>query len=198
MTSNLNGFISLSLFLLPLTAAILLASVNVRRIESLFHVILPAMVTGSLYLAAADSLKVTTKLAFLSEPLWLSFSRTPIALFILTVVMLWLLILAHTKLRGTGLARSEAVLLFLSLSSGYAAFFSGQFLMRYIALELVGLLTALLALSNFSNSSAYSPSPHPRSNTRPSSGSSARLKCVSKSPSMGWLYRSALASRAAW
>ncbi len=155
MTSSLVGFVSLSLFLLPLTAVILLASGKFKRIDSLFHFLLLAMVAGTTYLAAAGSLRVTTKLTFLNEPLWLSFSRTPTTFFVLIVVLLWLLILAQNKLQGTGLVRIEALLLCLSLSFGYAAFFSGQFLMRYIALEMVGLLTALLTLSNSKSSSSY-------------------------------------------
>jgi hypothetical protein len=113
-----------------------------QQISSLLRVLLSVISLCLLYLSAAGKFTVSTPVDFMGEPLWFSFSRTPSLLFLAAVLTLWVLLFAGKKDK-IRLLRWDAVLLAFALSFGCAAFFSGQFLMRYISLEFVGLIAAL-------------------------------------------------------
>lgn len=142
---KLMVFWAFLLFLLPISSGIGFAVVKKRQINSFFRVQLSVIVLSLLYLSTAGEFTVRTPLVFLGEPLWLSFSKTPMVLFLVAVLTLWVLLFA-VKRQEARLSRVDAVLLNFALAFGYAAFFSGQFLMRYISLEIVGLITALSTL----------------------------------------------------
>lgn len=132
-------------FILPLISGLVFAVVKKQQISSLFRVLLSVIILCLLYLSTADEFAVSTQLVFMAEPLWLSFSRTPTLLFLAAALSLGVLFAVNND--ETRLFRWEAVLLMLSLAFGCAAFFSGQFLMRYISLEYVGLIAALSTLA---------------------------------------------------
>ncbi len=129
-------------FVLPIISGVGFAVLKKQQISSLLRVLLSVISLCLLYLSAAGKFTVSTPVAFMGEPLWFSFSRTPSLLFLAAVLTLWVLLFAGKK-DDIRLLRWDAVLLAFALSFGWAAFFSGQFLMRYISLEFVGLIAAL-------------------------------------------------------
>ncbi|MFU8826946.1 MAG: proton-conducting transporter membrane subunit, partial [Brevefilum sp.] len=87
---------------------------------------------------------------FMQEPITFSITSTAIWLFFATV-----LALAGKIWQGRGtvdpaMTPYQWMMVYLSVSFGLVAFFSGQFMVRYIALDIVGLLAALTVLSTFS------------------------------------------------
>ena len=56
---------------------------------------------------------------------------------------------------GIESSRFHIIVLNIALAFGFVSFFSGQFMIRYIALEIVGLCVALSAIASFSNPNAY-------------------------------------------
>jgi len=139
-------FVGSLVVIFPLLSGILFAVVKKQQINSLFRVLLSVLILCLLYLSTAGDFAVSTPLAFMAEPLWFSFSRTPAVFFLAAVLTLWVLLFAGKKDEAR-LFRWEAVLLTFSLAFGCAAFFSGQFLMRYISLEFIGLIAALSTLA---------------------------------------------------
>lgn len=144
MMDNLTVLTASLLFFLPMALGIVLI-VKSHQGKSFFLVLLSVIILCLLYVSTAGGFTISTRLVFLGEPLWLSFSQTPTILFLVTTLTLWLLLFAGQQ-QQEEFSRFDAVLLAFSLAFGYAAFFSGQFLMRYISLEIVGLIAALSAL----------------------------------------------------
>lgn len=143
---NLTVFLAYLLFFLPVLSGIVFLIVSKQQIRSIFQVLLSVIVLSLLYLSAAGPFEVRTQWAFLSKPLWLGISQTPTIIFLVTVLVLWFLLFVVKQEKKEQLSRFDAVLLAFSLAFGYAAFFSGQFLMRYISLEIVGLTAAFSVL----------------------------------------------------
>lgn len=141
----MTEFLGLLLFVFPVLSSMVFAVVGKQQIRTLFRVQLAVIVFALLFLSTAGEFTVSTPLVFMGEPLWLSFSRTPLLLFLAAVLTLGILLFAVKQQEGR-LSRIEAVLLNVTLAFGFAAFFSGQFLMRYISLEMVGLIAALSTL----------------------------------------------------
>ena len=143
---NLTVFLAYLLFFLPLLSGIVFFIVKKQQIRSIFQVLLSVIVLSLLYLSTAGSFEVRTQWAFLGKPLWLGISHTPTIIFLVTVLVLWFLLFVVKQEDEEQLSRFDAALLAFSLAFGYTAFFSGQFLMRYISLEIVGLTAALSVL----------------------------------------------------
>lgn len=141
----MTEFFGILLFLFPILSGIILAAVKTEQVSSLFRVQLSGMVLIGVYLSTAGKFIINTPLAFMGEPLWFSFSLIPSSLFLVTILTLLVLLLAVRQENGK-LSRPDAVFLNFALVFGLASFFSGQFLMRYIALEIVGLIAALSTL----------------------------------------------------
>ncbi len=141
---NLTVLTASLLFFLPIACGIVFI-VKTHQVRSFFTVLLSIIVLSLLYLFIKGAFTLRTRLVFLGEPLWLNISQTPTVLFLVTALTLWLLMFAGQR-QQEELSRFDTVLLAFSLAFGYAAFFSGQFLMRYISLEIVGLIAALSAL----------------------------------------------------
>ena len=142
---NLTFLTASLLFFLPIAFGIVFIGKS-HRIRLFLLVLLSVIIFCLLYLSTVGPFTIRTRLVFLGEPLWLSLSQTPTILFLITALTLWLLLFIRQQQRQEELSRFDAVLLSFSLAFGYVAFFSGQFLMRYISLEIVGLIAALSAL----------------------------------------------------
>lgn len=91
-----------------------------------------------------------TTLSFMGEPITLSISNTAIYLYVGTLVILGWMVWFHADDHQPAMTTYHWVLLNLSLSFALIAFISGQFMIRYIALDIVGLLAALTVLTTFS------------------------------------------------
>ena len=88
-------------------------------------------------------------LSFVGEPITFSVSSTPVLLFAVVLFVLAVIYLQHQAAKKESIAKYQAVLISVALSSGVVAFFSGQFMIRYVALDIVGLAAALTVLSSF-------------------------------------------------
>ena len=107
------------------------------------------MIVGLLLLGVWGESDIDTALNFMGEPITFSISNTAIMLFVGSLVVLGILILTGNLEDATKMTPYQWSMLNLSFSFGFIAFISGQFMVRYIALDIVGLLAALTVLSTF-------------------------------------------------
>ncbi len=106
------------------------------------------MLLGSVGLALLGEQEFTAPITFMNEPITFSISMTGLYLYIgLLLALLALLWLDSRKARRIPLF--TFLLIHFSVSAGFLALMSGQFMIRYIALDLVGLIIALAILSSF-------------------------------------------------
>lgn len=83
--------------------------------------------------------------SFLGEPLFFSVSSTAIRFLILLFCILLISLFLHQKMTVRPLiSRVDTSLICLSITACLMAFFSGQFMLRYILLEMIGLLSAVM------------------------------------------------------
>ncbi len=142
----------LSLLALPLILVPLILLLRSKVHRALFLAAISGfMLLGFLILTAAENVYFPLDLQFLGTPLYLSFSRTPALLFIATLLTGLMLLAAHFR----HFSRWQAILGLISLPFGFLAFFSGQFMLRYMALEAVGLVCALTAINALSGKQQY-------------------------------------------
>jgi len=125
---------------------VVLRSIN-RNAFFLFECVL--LIAGSISLGLLGEKTISTSLNFMSEPIIFSVSKTAILLFLANVTVLSVIFLRRVIIHQGQVNRFHAVLLNLSLAFGFVAFMSGQFMIRYIALDIVGLLVALIVLRSF-------------------------------------------------
>ncbi len=116
-------------------------------IAGLFLISLTFIFTGNF--------ELNTNLSFFSEPITFSFSRTPNIFYLIVIIALGIKFFETNQKPNENLLRVHNLILGISLAFGFIAFFSGQFMIRYIALEMVGLMAALTALDSVSNLKAY-------------------------------------------
>ena len=141
MDSMALGALSL-LFVLPLLLGVFTVVFNTFSNRRLIGAMLALSLTALPWLTLAGERTINLPFSFLDEPISLSFSMTAIALFAVLLVGLGVLVYFRDR-RAVELSRYETSLLAFSLSAGLLAFFSNQFMIRYIALEIVGLLAAM-------------------------------------------------------
>ena len=111
------------------------------------------VMVGLILLGVGGEVDISTRLAFMGESITFSISNTANLLYLAILLVLGTLVWRSQDTKQRAMATYHWVLLNLSLSFGFIAFFSGQFMLRYIALDIVGLLAALTVLSTFSATS---------------------------------------------
>lgn len=84
--------------------------------------------------------------SFFGHPITFTISTTSTMIALLTVTALFLMMLINYAQDRIPLTRFQAATISIALSAGSVAFFSGQFMIRYIALEFVGLMIAVSVL----------------------------------------------------
>ncbi len=139
----------LSLLCLPLVGACLSACSKPqlsRRWINLFMALLSG--NAALIWLLGDFSK-SSNWIFLGNLITFSVSRNAALLYLLTAALAWVFLTRN----HTSLSKGQIILTFLSLTFFSAGMFSGQFMIRYIALEIVGLL-ASLSVMPVSNSQA--------------------------------------------
>ena len=141
MDSMALGSLSL-LFVLPLVLGVFVVVINSFSNRRLVGAVLALSLAALPWLALAGERTINLPFSFLGEPISLSISKTAIALFAVLLVVLGVLVVFREE-RAVDISRYETSLLAFSLSAGLLAFFSNQFMIRYIALEIVGLLAAM-------------------------------------------------------
>lgn len=130
------------LFVLPLFLGVLIIVIRSFSSRWLVGAVLAISLATLPLLAWTGEQTVDLPFSFLGEPISLGVSKTAIALYAVLLVVLGVLLHLRGK-RAGDISRYEMSLLAFSMSAGLLAFFSNQFMIRYIALELVGLLAAM-------------------------------------------------------
>lgn len=149
--TDLSAIILLLLMGFPLLFGGLFVFLGQTALRKCFHLMLTTQTIGLLSLLMLGDHNFTTPLVFFNEIISFSISDTPTTLFFLCLIGLWLLTWQHRLPVEFFPARVHAIFISVALSAGCLAFYSGQFMMRYIALEVVGLLVALTAIVSFAN-----------------------------------------------
>lgn len=107
------------------------------------------VIAGLFVLGFVGEVDIDTPLTFLGEPITFSITHTAILLYLSVLVILGSMVLWNGRDDQAKMTAYQWSLLHLSLSFGFISFISGQFMIRYIALDIVGLLAALTVLSTF-------------------------------------------------
>jgi hypothetical protein len=146
-----SSIILLLLMGIPLLFGGVFVFLGQTTLRRFFYVLLAIHSAGLLSLLMLGDHDFSTTLVFFNEAITFSITATPTILFILCLAGLWLLAWQHRLPLAFFPARVHAIFISVALSAGCLAFYSGQFMMRYIALEVVGLLVALTAIVSFAN-----------------------------------------------
>jgi hypothetical protein len=152
---NWTGIAAFLALIFPLAFGILSFLVKKDHLRHIFIGLIASLFFFSLFFIITGDFELHTNLSFFSEPITLSFSRTPNIFYLIVIIALGLKIFETNHEPNENLLRVHNLILGVSLAFGFIAFFSGQFMIRYIALEMVGLMVALTALDSVSNLKAY-------------------------------------------
>jgi len=155
MKSNWSGFIVLFTFSVPIFIGGLYLLIHKSHLRVLNYILVSCMTLSSLLILLGGKASFDTGLTFFNEAITLSFSSTPNRIFSIVILLLWFALRANQETSNHKINRFHGILLCLSLSFGFVAFFSGQFMMRYIALEIVGLMVALTAFESWDDRKAF-------------------------------------------
>ena len=152
---NLSALFVGLIFFLPILMAVLFLLINSGARKILTIITILSLSLGVLVLILLGEVVLDTPLVFLGETITFSVSNTGLFIFLLILLILLGMILIYSEKANPFKLGIKSSLLSLSLSLGFIAFISGQFLIRYIALEVVGLLAAALALNSFDDKESY-------------------------------------------
>ena len=146
---DLSLLMLILVFILPIVVMIVnLVSKDINgKHLTLFGIVL--VMAGLIGLGVAGEVHIETRLTFLAEPITFSITHSAILLYLAVLLVLGSLLLWEDKTEKAMMTSYQWSLLHLSLSFGFVSFISGQFMIRYIALDIVGLLAALAVLSTF-------------------------------------------------
>ena len=149
--TDLSAIILLLMMAIPLLFGGLFVFLGQTALRRSFYLLLALQTAGLVSLLLLGDLDFSTPLVFFNETITFSVSAISTILFLLCMAGLWLLAWQHRLPLEYFPARVHAIFISVALSAGSLAFYSGQFMMRYIALEVVGLLVALTAIVSFAN-----------------------------------------------
>jgi len=153
MMFDLPLFLLILVFAIPILMAILTFVSKETRYLKICLTGLGFLMLGLLALAFLGEVNIDPGWTFMGERITFSISSTAIWLYLAVVLILVALIWRLQRTPDVIKTHFQWTLLNLSLSVGFLAFISGQFMMRYIALDIIGLLAALTTLNAFSATS---------------------------------------------
>ncbi len=153
---NWTGMIISLTFFLPIMLGVLYPFVGRRHLKRLNNILATSLTFCCLFICLIGKTDFDSGLIFLNETITFSFSSTPNTIFLIAIILLWLMIVRRGQSTTQKHPRFHGVLLCIAISFGFIAFFSGQFMIRYIALEIVGLMVALSAFEPFSDRESFS------------------------------------------
>ncbi|MEE4194769.1 MAG: hypothetical protein V2J07_06200 [Anaerolineae bacterium] len=145
-TESLTDNLLLTMIFGPLLFGVLCLVVPGRFTPLIFYINFAVHAICLLTLPFVGDLVFEEPVFFFGHPITFTVSTTSNALALLTLTALFLMILINAGQDEAVVTRSQAVIIGAALSAGSVAFFSGQFMIRYIALEIVGLMIALSVL----------------------------------------------------
>lgn len=150
---NLRTLAILLTLFLPILFGVLFTFIKRRYIKGIILMQLGMTSICLLLVLWQGPFEWSSGLAFFEELIYFNFSSTPILLFLIGQLSLFLIII--NKSEDETFSRIYSIILNAGLASGFIAFFSGQFMIRYIALEIIGLCTALSSLTSISDLRGY-------------------------------------------
>jgi len=130
------------LFLIPFLLGVISIFIKSFPADRMMRVVLGLSALAVLLLLWGGEMTLPVPLSFLGEPISLSLSTTALLLCLFLLGVLGVLLHLNRGKSGRTLSRFNFLVLNFSLCFGFLAFFSNQFMIRYIVLELVGLLAA--------------------------------------------------------
>jgi hypothetical protein len=151
MMFEFTSVLILLIFTLPIGLGLTILFFKASYTKQIFLLTIIYVVLGVLTLGFLGEQEIVSALSFMGEPITFSVSATPLLLFSGNLLALFFLVWRSFKAGNLPPSRYHYVLLSFSLSFGFVAFVSGQFMIRYIALDMVGLLAALTVLSSFTD-----------------------------------------------
>lgn len=150
---ELTGLLIGLIFSLPLLFGIVLIFINADSRKTLFIILSICLILGISLLSQIGEGAFKTSLSFLSEDITFSISNAALLMFFVSLLFLPGMIFISGGKKE--ISRYSAVLLSISLSFGFIAFISGQFMVRYIALDIVGLIAALMVIKDFKSKKGF-------------------------------------------
>lgn len=144
--------IFLIILLIPLVSAFVISLIKSVNPRKALNVVVGGIMVCVIILILLGDMEIHTALAFMREPISISISLTGLLLYLANIVALTLVIYSSNK---QVLSRFQAVLILLTLTFGFLALMSGQFMIRYIALDVVGLLVSASVITSFSKSAPF-------------------------------------------
>jgi hypothetical protein len=150
---ELTGPLIALIISLPLLSGMVLTFINADTRKAVLKILSFCLIPAIFFLSQFGEAAFDTSIFFLGENITFSISNAAMLIFVITLLFLPGLILISGG--EYEISRFRAILLTISLSFGFIAFFSGQFMIRYIALDIVGLIAALLVIKGFENQKAF-------------------------------------------
>ncbi len=145
---NVYGILIGLMFFLPLLVGVwsIFIGPNHRR-KLMFSLLIVLIMSTSLglFLGEAD---IETPFSFMGEMITFSISYTALVIYLVSMLILLGMAKFNSEENGQFLTGFHSFLLSTSLSFGFIAFISGQFMIRYIALDIVGLIAALIVIKS--------------------------------------------------
>ncbi len=140
-------FLIALIFSLPILVGFGLAFVDaVMRKKFLLYLAL-SLLFSIFWVYRFGELEIITPLSFMVEEISISISNASLLIFFASLLSLIGMIFLHDDAKHQ-ISGITALLLCVSISFGFIAFISGQFMIRYIALDIVGLIAALMVLKS--------------------------------------------------
>ncbi len=155
MGFNFFNFLILFTIGLPLLSALILGINHTKRNSFWILVEIGLLLVSLIVLYFLGEQNLSTPFYFMGEEITFSVSSTPILLYLAVLVVLGVFIWRKFKSKSGGGSRFHLILVNIALSFGFIAFLSGQFMIRYIALDVVGLVAALLMIDFLEDKSAF-------------------------------------------
>ena len=155
MILDFSSLLFLFILFIPLVSGIIIVVFKRINVNQVIFVENGLIITGLISLGLLGEKTIFTALTFMREPIIFNVSNTALLLYLGNVFVLSVLIYRNSKLNRDPISRFQATLLNLSLVFGFVAFMSGQFMIRYIALDLVGLMVAMIVLNSFSDTASF-------------------------------------------
>ena len=155
MGFNFINFLIIFTISLPLLSALFLGINHTKRNSFWLLVEIGLLLVSLIVLYFLGEQNLSTPFYFMGEEITFSVSSTPILLYLAVLVVLAVFIWRKFKSKSGGLSRFHLILVNIALSFGFIAFLSGQFMIRYIALDVVGLVAALLMIDFLEDKSAF-------------------------------------------
>jgi len=155
MKFDFGSFLFFILLFVPLLLGLIILLFKFRTSKKLLVIEIGFLLLVSAGLGWMGEWEIDTAVSFMGELVTFSISTTGVLLYWVSLVVLLILVLKFSENQRGAVTRFQSILLNFSISFGFMALMSGQFMIRYIALDMVGLLAALSVLNDYSKSRTF-------------------------------------------